>query len=113
MSIVPSLSAVPIALSAALNVLVTVKPCAPSTSTVIWAINCSSAKDLLPMETVAPLPLVCVPVGHTDVVPGLVDGLLPVPEFPPPHAARVPGIASAMTASSLRLMDVFLHMFNC
>ena len=36
---------------------------------------------------------------------------VPPPELPPPHAARVPGIASAMTASSLlRLMDVFLRM---
>jgi hypothetical protein len=104
-------SAVPIALSAALKVLLTVNPCAPSTSTVICAINCSSAKDLLPIERVAPLTLVCDPLGHVDVVPALVDGV-PPPEFPPPHAARVPGIATAMTASSLRLMDVFLHMFN-
>src|ERR1700692_1789032 len=111
MSIVPLLSAVPIALSAALKVFVMVKPCAPSTSAVIWAINCSSANGLLPIDSVAPLPLVLEPVGHVDVVPAVVDGL-PPPEFPPPHAARVPGIASAMTASSLRFMDLFLHVFN-
>jgi hypothetical protein len=66
---------------------------------------------LLPIDSVVPLPLVFEPDGHVDVVPALVVGL-PPPEFPPPHAARVPGIASAMTASSLRLMDVFLHVFN-
>jgi hypothetical protein len=97
------------ALSPALKVFVMVNPCAPRTSAVICAINCSSAKGLLPIESVAPPPLVCVPVGQVDVGAALPDGLLP-PVFPPPHATRVPGIAIAMTASSLRFMDVFLHM---
>src|ERR1700689_368713 len=109
MSIVPLVNAFPIVGSAAVNVSVTVKPCAPNTSTVICAINCSSAKSLLPMESCAPLPLVWVPVGHVCVVLPLLVALL-VGLFPPPHAARVPGIAIAITASSLRLMDVFLRM---
>src|SRR6202011_3595370 len=65
------------------------------------ASSCSSANALLPIETCAPLPLVPLPVGHPVVVALL---LLPVPVFPPPHAASAAGNAINKMARTLRFI---------
>jgi hypothetical protein len=66
---------------------------------------------LLPIDTVAPLPLLPEPAGHGEEAVELAVGELP-PEFPPPHAARIAVVAAAMPAKNLRFMSVFLRMIN-
>src|SRR5438132_2854412 len=101
MSIVPLCSAVPIALSLAMKLYVTVKPCACSTCCVMLASSSSSANALLPMDTVAPLPLDPDGVGQPDVAPAELLVLLP-----PPHATSVAGRATARAARIRRFMNL-------
>src|SRR5438105_7899240 len=104
MSIVPLCSAVPIALSLAMKLYVTVKPCAWSTCCVMLASSSSSANALLPMDTVAPLPLDPDAVGQPEVGPLELLVLLP-----PPQATSVAGRATARVARIRRFMTIRLR----
>jgi hypothetical protein len=68
------------------------------------ASSCSSANDLLPIDTDAPLPLPDVVAdGQADPDPDVVLVVVLPPLLPPPQAARAPGIATSRTANSRRI----------